>query len=101
MNNFNKTFKEKFPHIEGMRCPRCDLPVVDTPYTTIVYACAGCERSFVHEEETMIENPNCSQDIVKYPCHSTWSFQFRANIINGKMTYDMLHESKFSELLKR
>ena len=37
-----------------MRCPRCDLPVVDTQYTTVVYVCARCGRSYVHEEGKLI-----------------------------------------------
>ncbi|MHA1647513.1 MAG: tetratricopeptide repeat protein [Promethearchaeota archaeon] len=49
-----KTFEGKFPNNKRMRCPRCDLPVIDTINTRIVHACAGCGRSFVRENEKMV-----------------------------------------------
>ena len=49
-----KTFEGKFPNNKKMRCPQCDLPVIDTVNTRVVNACAGCGRSFVREKKKMV-----------------------------------------------
>ncbi len=86
-----KTFQGKFPHIKGMRCPRCDLPVVDTPHTTIVYACAGCGRSYVHKEGKMItiEAYLDPENIFQFENYTELSPTFQALLKEERNQYEM------------
>ena len=49
-----KMFEDKFPNHNGARCPLCAHPIIETPNMSVVYACTGCNRSFVRENDSMI-----------------------------------------------
>ncbi|MHA1718676.1 MAG: tetratricopeptide repeat protein [Promethearchaeota archaeon] len=86
-----KTFQDKFTHVKGQRCPICDLPVTNTPFGKVVYACEGCGRSFVREEKKMItiENYLDPENIFQFDNYTYLSPAFQNLLREEKQKYQM------------